>query len=122
MDAIALGLQQSDSSNFLNFHASVNLSMSRSRPTVFSSTELLDVDFLVQRRTNDRSRDGSSGNGGRSQPHSVVNADGKDFFERDVFTLGYITIIDVDFHAWFDFVLATAVDDDGVHDSISLWM
>ncbi len=49
MDAIALGLQQSDSSNFLNFHASVNLSMSRSRPTVFSSTELLDVDFLVQR-------------------------------------------------------------------------
>ena len=96
--------------------------MSRASPTVFPSSEFLDVDLLVELRTDDRSCDRRARNGGGTQHHSVIATDGRTFSNVMFSPSGDIAIIDVDFHAWLDAVLATAVDDDGVHISISFWM
>jgi hypothetical protein len=82
---------------------------------VFAASELLDVNFFTLLRAKYGCGDGGAVKRWCAQSQPIFTTDAQDFAQRDAFAGRDFTVIQVKFHAWFNAVLATAVDDDGVH-------
>ena len=94
--------------------------MTRSASAILATSEFLYVDFLVHFWTDDRRCYRRTIKRWRAELQPLVTAYGQNFFESEALTLGDISVIDIDLHSRLDSILATAVDDDGVHRTISL--
>ncbi len=82
---------------------------------VFSASEFLDVNLFALLGAEHRCGNCGAVKRWRAQSQPVFTTDAQHFAERDAFAGRDFTVIQVEFHTWFNAVLATAVDDDGVH-------
>jgi hypothetical protein len=107
--------KRSNRADRLDSDSGVERSVTSSLLGMLTTSELLDVNLFALLRS--KYRCGYSGAVKRwcAQSQPILATDAQDFAQRDAFAGSDFTVIQVKFHAWFNAVLATAVDDDGVH-------
>jgi hypothetical protein len=110
----------SSASDFTNFDPRVLLPMAGTTLVVLPPVELLNVDFIAFFRTEYLGGYFGTLDGGRAELQAFVPTNRQNFGKlQSVPNVYILTQIDVQTLAWFNFVLATAVYENGVHGFIS---